>query len=98
MGPQPEIIPMSRRSRWLTLAATMLLGMGGTVEAANSFPASTYARRSDDWYRSDEGRKVAANVLSHQSELGSWPKNIDTSASPFDGDRAKLQGTFDNGA
>ncbi|MEI8191601.1 MAG: pectate lyase, partial [candidate division NC10 bacterium] len=44
------------------------------------------------------GRPVAENVLSHQSSQGSWPKNTDTAARRYEGDPAKLQGTFDNGA
>jgi len=31
-----------------------------------------------DWYAGDEARRIAANILSFQSELGAWPKNIDT--------------------
>ena len=44
------------------------------------------------------GARIAENVLSHQSQQGDWPKNIDTSEKPFDGDRSRLVGTFDNGA
>jgi pectate lyase len=55
-------------------------------------------RRSDPWFRSDEGVSVVRNILSHQSMLGDWPKNLDTSAVRFSGDRSKIRGTFDNGA
>jgi pectate lyase len=41
---------------------------------------------------------VIRNVLSWQSNRGSWPKNRDTAAEPYTGDRKKLDGTFDNGA
>ena len=41
---------------------------------------------------------MTVNVFSHQSTAGSWPKNTDTGKEPYTGDRAKLQGTFDNGA
>ncbi len=41
---------------------------------------------------------MTTNILSHQSIRGGWPKNVDTAATPFTEDRAKLQGTFDNGA
>ncbi len=37
-------------------------------------------------------------ILSWQSEHGSWPKNQDTTKEIYMGDRAKLAGTFDNGA
>ena len=54
--------------------------------------------RSDAWYRGEEGKRIAANILSYQDAHGGWPKNIDTEAKPYEGDRAKLRGTFDNGA
>ena len=59
---------------------------------------SKFAQKPDEWHRSEEGRRIAANILSHQSAEGSWPKNIDTAAQPYSGDFSKLQGTFDNGA
>ena len=51
-----------------------------------------------EWFQSDEAKAVAANVLSWQTDKGDWPKNIDTFDRPFDGDGAKPEGTFDNGA
>ena len=47
----------------------------------------------DAWFKSDEAKKIAANVLSHQSPLGSWPKNTDTGAKPFAGNPKDLRGT-----
>ena len=38
------------------------------------------------------------NIRSHQSRRGDWPKNVDNSAEPYQGDPAKIEGTFDNGA
>ena len=38
------------------------------------------------------------NILTWQDERGGWPKNIDTAAKPFTGNREKPSGTFDNGA
>lgn len=60
--------------------------------------ARQYLKESDDWFRSADGRRITANILSYQSEQGSWPKNIDTTAAPYTGDRSKLSGTFDNDA
>lgn len=57
-----------------------------------------FAQKPEEWYRSEEGRRIAMNILSHQSAEGGWPKNIDTTAQLYGGDLAKLQGTFDNGA
>lgn len=69
--------------------------------SASSVPAAvpaTYLKRPADWFRSDEGRRIADNVVSWQSSHGSWPKNGDTASQPYAGDPAKLNGTFDNGA
>jgi pectate lyase len=69
-----------------------------TATAAEGFRWSQYQKRADAWYQSEEGRQVVQNVLSHQTVRGSWPKNTDTAAKPYQGDPAKLQGTLDNGA
>jgi pectate lyase len=52
-----------------------------TAPQALAKPASwrTYAEKTDDWYRGSEGKRITANILSHQSDLGDWPKNIDNS-------------------
>ena len=57
-----------------------------------------FAGRPDQWYRSEEGLRIADNVLSFQSPGGSWPKNTDTASAPYRGDPQQLRGTFDNGA
>lgn len=59
---------------------------------------SGYLEKPDTWFRSDEGRKTTACILSWQSDQGSWPKNTDTTRKEFTGDRSKLKGTFDNKA
>jgi pectate lyase len=66
--------------------------------SAEHFPWQRYARQPDRWFESAEAKRIAANVLSHQSALGSWPKNIDTGAKPFTGNPKDLRGTFDNDA
>lgn len=53
--------------------------------------------RPDEWFAGEDGRRVAAAILSHQSELGGWPKNRDTTI-PFTGTRATLVPTYDNRA
>src|SRR5262245_42155760 len=60
--------------------------------------AAQHRGEKDDWYRSDAGRKMAANVLSWQAPEGGWPKNVDTGGAPYSDDRSKLHSTFDNGA
>ncbi|HTQ39004.1 MAG TPA: pectate lyase [Pirellulales bacterium] len=57
-----------------------------------------YLNRSAEWFASDDAKKIAANILTYQADLGGWPKNIDTTAKPYTGDREKLDPTFDNSA
>lgn len=78
---------------------TMLWILAGLVgEASAAEGPRRYLDRPDGWFATEEARRVAANILSHQSELGGWPKNIDTTATPYAGDRKALKPTFDNGA
>ena len=80
------------------LMVVALAGVCSSRATAQGFPWRRYSKKSDAWYRSDEGLRVAENVLSYQSVHGSWPKNIDTASQPYTGDANKLRGTFDNGA
>ena len=59
---------------------------------------SRYANESTEWFQSEEGRRIADNVLTWQSPAGSWPKNKDTASKPYDGNKKDLRGTFDNSA
>lgn len=83
------------------LSVLIIAGLAGLcVRTAQAEGPSwqRYAKKPEAWYRSTEGKRVADSVLSYQSVRGSWPKNIDTSLKPYQGDRANLHGTFDNGA
>ncbi len=51
-----------------------------------------------EWFTSDEAARHAANILSYQSPLGGFPKNIDTGAAPYTGDPKDIEPTFDNSA
>jgi PelA/Pel-15E family pectate lyase len=76
----------------------LVMSAAFTGSMAADAPWKTYLKKPDEWYRGQAGRVVAANVLSYQSDRGSWPKNLDTTVQPYTGDRRLLQGTFDNGA
>ncbi|HEV8606877.1 MAG TPA: pectate lyase, partial [Tepidisphaeraceae bacterium] len=60
--------------------------------------AAPYLKKDDPWFAGEEGRRIAGNILSWQSERGSWPKNVDTATVPYSGERSKIKGTFDNSA
>jgi pectate lyase len=64
--------------------------VSGSVLFGADFPV-----RRADWFRGPEGREAVRNVLSWQTDLGSWPKNIDTSKPRHE---QAASGTFDNGA
>ena len=55
-------------------------------------------RNPDTWFQGAAGRQALESILSWQTSHGDWPKNRDTSAESYSGDRSKLRGTFDNGA
>ena len=60
--------------------------------------ARRFLGKPDSWFATPEAKKVAAIILSFQTDAGGWPKNTDTISKAYDGDRAKLQPTFDNKA
>lgn len=84
---------MKRTDGIMALAAAFMLSL--PAHAAKG-PAG-YLKLPDSWYAGDEAARIAANILSHQSATGGWPKNIDTTAAagPEGGTPAP---TFDNGA
>jgi len=81
------LLPVALVFWWLPIQAT--LGASGV---------GRYLKQPDAWYATADGARVAENILSFQSELGGWPKNTDTTAAPFAGNRKDLHPTFDNGA
>lgn len=82
----------------MLLRGMFLLVMLVLVLPAAGKGAKDYLKKPDEWFVSAEGRRVVANVLSWQAEPGGWPKNEDTAAKAYEGERGKLKGTFDNGA
>ena len=80
--------------RWLI--SCMLVAAGaGPVAAAG---VRDHLRQPDRWFRTTAGRERLRNLLSYQDSHGCWPKNLDTTAQPYRGDRKDLHGTFDNSA
>lgn len=69
-----------------------------TVPATEAQRSSKYANQSAEWFQSEEGRRIADNVVSWQSPHGSWPKNSDTMSRPYEGNKDEIKGTFDNDA
>ena len=82
------------KPRLTLICVSFLLAMS----SANATVPSQYARQSAEWLRSEQGRRIADNVVTWQSPHGSWPKNRDTASRPYEGKKDKLNGTFDNSA
>ncbi len=80
----------------------LLAAVCASLIALTPLPASAgaaaYLKNEDAWFATDEAKRIASNILSYQSDLGGWPKNIDTAAAPFAGDRKEIHPTFDNSA
>jgi len=87
-----------------TVRGAMMGMLAGLVVLAASASAKTasgarqYLKKPADWFAGAEAKRIAANILSYQSDLGGWPKNIDTTTAAFTGNRDELKPTFDNGA
>ena len=86
------------RMRGTGAVLVLLLLAANQVGSAAYFSWSRYAKKPDEWFRSEEGRRIAANLLSHQSDHGGWPTDIDTSAAPATKRPSQIRGTFDDGA
>ena len=84
---------MKKQIGWIVVCLWLC---GAAVQARPAW--SRYLAKPDDWYCGTEGKQLIENILTWQDEYGGWPKNIDTAAMPFTGDREKPSGTFDNGA
>ena len=68
------------------------------LESSARLDAPAALRAPDAWYASPEALERVNRVLSHQTVLGGWPKNLNTAAQRFEGDIRQVQATFDNGA
>jgi PelA/Pel-15E family pectate lyase len=79
----------------LTFVLFLCLAATGVLDA--NVPPGLLQKRND-WYAGDEAKRIAANILSFQSEGGAWPKNTDTTKAPFAGKPAELTPSFDNSA
>lgn len=86
----------AKQNRAAVAALALLIILASAAQAASG--PHQYLKKPDDWFAGDEAKRIAANILSYQADLGGWPKNIDTTAAPYPGDRKDLKPTFDNDA
>ena len=96
IDPTKSTLPKTRMRTLIVVIASGLL----VAHAANAAVAGArqYLKNPDAWFKTSDAARIEENILSHQSDLGGWPKNEDTTAKPFTGDRAHIKPTFDNNA
>lgn len=82
------------RSVQRALVLSLMLAVCRDVPAADGL--RQYLDKPNAWFAGDEARGIAANILAHQSSLGGWPKNVNTTAPATPSQNP--QPTFDNGA
>jgi PelA/Pel-15E family pectate lyase len=89
---------------FISLFTATIVGIGSAL-SASPVAAQVHGRgpvryldRPAEWFSTDQAKQIAESILSYQADLGGWPKNIDTTAQPYSGDRGKLDPTFDNDA
>ncbi|MGA2499373.1 MAG: hypothetical protein ABSH20_16660 [Tepidisphaeraceae bacterium] len=63
-----------------TIGLVVMLGIAGVALAEHG--ARDCLKKPAEWWAGDEARQIAGNILSWQSDLGGWPKNVDTTAEP----------------
>jgi pectate lyase len=66
------------------------------LQSAVAASWNDFRKKPDEWFRSDEARAIAANVLAWQTDRGDWPNDNDSFA-PYQADRKVKPGTFDDG-
>jgi PelA/Pel-15E family pectate lyase len=78
-----------------TLGLVLRLAMPDALLAVGG--PGRYLKKPDNWFAGEEAKQIAGNILSYQTELGGWPKNLDSTLASWGG-RIDTQATFDNGA
>ncbi len=86
-------ITKERSTLTAVLASLLLLAPGVAAKGPR-----TYLSKPDASFIGEEAKRIAADILSYQSDLGGWSKNTDTTSAPYRGERADLKPTFDNNA
>ncbi len=84
--------------RPMTILVIAALCLAAKKAARSDGGPRQYLDQPDAWFASDEAKTIAVNILSHQSTLGGWPKNVDTTAKLYVRDPDTIKGTFDNNA
>jgi PelA/Pel-15E family pectate lyase len=83
----------------------IFMGQAAVSTATAPVKRGNALRQKPEWYGSDEGVRIADNLLLYQRETGGWPKNIDMARVLTEGDKTALvkqkrevDSTIDNGS
>ncbi len=82
------------------LASLFVLLIFGTPAALGGPGTGRYLRHANEWFAGAEAGEITDHILAWQTELGGWPKNVDTTLDPaaIVLDPAAAEATFDNRA
>ena len=84
---------MRRRASCPTIALTAVMLMFSPIARAATPDWKGLLAKPDDWYRGPGGGPPSRTILSHESRRAATsPKNLDTTARPFAGDRGQDRG------
>jgi PelA/Pel-15E family pectate lyase len=84
---QPKAVALRRALSLLLLAVVffpslLLIAQDTNASAKNRRWGDFYLRQRPEWYATAEARRIADNLLHHQSQVGGWPKSVDFVATP----------------
>lgn len=87
----------------ILLCCGSVYGQVKTVEDEEDAPTAfipwqKILEQPNEWFSSSQGEEMLENILSWQTPYGCWPKNVDTAAYRFIGNKSKLLNTIDNDA
>lgn len=91
MPPQCAALIGKRFMRAIVLSLAFFVPVAASAASWNA-----YHKKPDGWFKSDEAKAVAANLLAWQTDRGDWPNDTDT-FEPRPADAPDEPGTFDDG-
>ena len=81
---------MRARLQCMLLAAA-LMGSWAPQAQSKGFSWGDYANKPEEWFRGEEGRRITANLLSHQSER-ELAQEFNTAKEPYRGTGRRSRG------
>lgn len=95
---KPASIMVRTISIFIHLCGVWIVVLASTQCLHGANVVARFTTNDEQWFLSAQASNIAKNIISHQSPLGGFPKNIDTTSKPYTGEKEKIKPTFDNGA